>query len=141
MNEDMSNLIDKLSNSLGNSEIPDNLKEVINNFASQNISKDGQNNNSNLDSISSIINTFNSKKETSDGTSSNIDIETILKIKNILDNVNSTDNNNSANLLRCLKPYLKENKQSKVDQYIKLLNMSKYLDIFNALGGEKKNDI
>ena len=41
-----------------------------------------------------------------------------------------------ANLLRSLKPYLKESRKSKVDQYIQLFNMTKVMDIFKPNGGE-----
>lgn len=70
--------------------------------------------------------------------SGNIDMETIMKMKTIIEKMNSKGDPRS-NLLLSLKPYLKESRQSKVDQYIQLLNMSKVLDVFPFSGGEKQN--
>ncbi|MBE5819426.1 MAG: hypothetical protein E7310_01135 [Clostridiales bacterium] len=71
--------------------------------------------------------------------SNNIDFENILKMKSIIEKMNSREDPRS-NLLLSLKPYLKESRQGKVDQYIQLLNMSKILEVFPFMGGDKKND-
>ena len=71
--------------------------------------------------------------------SNNIDFENILKMKSIIEKMNSKEDPRS-NLLLSLKPYLKESRQGKVDQYIQLLNMSKILEVFPFMGGDKKND-
>ncbi len=36
-----------------------------------------------------------------------------------------------------LKPYLKESRKSKVEQYVQLLNMTKVMEAFRENGGEK----
>ena len=46
-------------------------------------------------------------------------------------------NDPRANLLLSLKPYLKDSRKDKVDQYIKLFGMSKVMELFNSSGGEK----
>ena len=58
------------------------------------------------------------------------DIETILKIKNI---ISSAQNKNSPRirLLESLKPFLKLEKQQKLDEYIKIANMLTILEILN----------
>ncbi|MBQ6992223.1 MAG: hypothetical protein IJN50_04880 [Clostridia bacterium] len=71
--------------------------------------------------------------------SNNIDFENILRMKSIIEKMNSREDPRS-NLLLSLKPYLKESRQDKVDQYIQLLNMSKILEVFPFMGGDKKND-
>jgi len=38
-------------------------------------------------------------------------------------------NDPRANLLHSLKPYLRDNKKDKLDQYVNLLNMTKVADI------------
>ena len=116
---ELSDMIKNLSNMINDGNIPDDIKNIINNLKSDNVSSA---NNSNV---------------SSDSTSStpNIDIETILKMKSIFEKMNSTDDPR-ANLLRSLKPYLKESRKSKVDQYIQLFNMSKVMDIFKPNGGE-----
>ena len=55
----------------------------------------------------------------------------------IIDKMNAKDDPR-ANLLQSLKPYLKESRQSKVDQYIQLMNMSKVMEVFPFMGGDKK---
>ena len=62
-------------------------------------------------------------------------------MKSIIDAMNKEKNDPRANLLKSLKPYLKESRKEKVDQYIQLFNMGKVFEILNPLGGEKKNDV
>lgn len=68
----------------------------------------------------------------------NIDFETIMKMKSIIDKMNIKDDPRS-NLLESLKPYLKESRKNKVDQYIQLMNLSRVMDVFPFMGGDKKN--
>ena len=58
-------------------------------------------------------------------------------MKSIMEKMNSKDDPR-ANLLLSLKPYLKESRKSKVEQYIKLFNMSKAFDVFGDFGGDSK---
>lgn len=88
-------------------------------------------------------NTDNHSSTTSDVSSSNTlsdmpDIETIMKIKKVIDSMKANSNDPNVNLLTSLKPYLREEKQSKIDQYIKILNMSKAMSMFNDMGGDAK---
>lgn len=114
--DDMSDFVKQFSNLIENTEIPDNLKEIINN--TNNFKKESSSNNT-------------------DSPSNNIDIDTIIKIQSIINNLNS-NNDPRSNLLRSLKPYLKNNKQSQIDQYLQFLNMAKIFDIFNDTGGKNK---
>ena len=121
-NEDMSEVIKNLSGMLNSDNIPDNIKDMLNSFSS---SSDSSSNNVSND-VSS-----NSSQDTG------IDMETLLKISNIVSKMNSSQNDPRSNLLLSLKPYLKESRKNKVEQYVKLLNMSKVLDIINPNGSEK----
>jgi len=98
--------------------IPDDMKNVFSSFMSGN----------------SEENTANNSESNS---SPNIDFETILKMKSIMEKLNNK-NDPRANLLLSLKPYLKDSRKEKVDQYIKLFGMSKVLEVFNNSGGEQK---
>ena len=109
---DMSDMIKNISKMINEGNIPDEVKNIVNNLKSDN---------------SSSVNDFNS--------SPNIDIETILKMKSIFEKMNSREDPR-ANLLRSLKPYLKDSRKSKVDQYIQLFNMTKVMDILKPNGGE-----
>ncbi len=114
---EMSDMIKNISNMINSGNIPDDLKNIISNLKSDNSSSN------------------NASDVNSNSTTPNIDIDTILKMKSIFEKMNSTDDPR-ANLLRSLKPYLKESRKSKVDQYIQLFNMSKVMDIFKQNGGE-----
>lgn len=108
-------------------EILKNLSNMLDNSGSVNNS---QNNNSNFAS-----NNFNNENNGFDF--SNIDMATIMKLKNAMDSINSKKNDSRTNLLMSLKPYLKPSKKEKLDQYMKLLNISSVLEVFNTMGGEK----
>lgn len=120
-NTDMNNIMNQINSMMQNNEIPDDLKNIINNFKSSS-------------------NSSNSNKENTSN-DSEIDIETILKIKKVMESMNSSKDDPRSNLLVSLKPYLKESRQKKVDQYIKLFGLGKAFEIFNSLGGDKKNDV
>lgn len=61
-----------------------------------------------------------------------------MKMKNIMEKMKNSGNDPRANLLMSLKPYLKETRKDKVDQYVKMLNMSKVVEMLNNSGGETK---
>lgn len=99
--------------------------------------------NINIDAIKNILgqNSNSDSKKNNDSSSFNIDINTMLKMKSIIDAMNSQKDDPRANLLKSLKPYLKESRKEKVDQYIKIFSMEKVFEQFNPLGGDKKNDV
>ena len=119
MSDDMNNIMNQINTMLKNNEFPDDLKNILNNL------KNSSSNNSSTDN--------------SDSSGSEIDINTILKMKQVIDSINSNKNDPRSNLLMSLKPYLKESRQKKVDQYVKLFGLGKAFEIFNTLGGENKN--
>ena len=69
----------------------------------------------------------------------NLDIETILKIKNIMQQMNQK-NVPRNNLLNSLKPFLRKEKQEKLDEYIKYANLLNLLELFNSKGGDNSNE-
>lgn len=99
--------------------------------------------NINIDAIKNILgqNSNSDSKKNNDSSSFNIDINTMLKMKSIIDAMNNQKDDPRANLLKSLKPYLKESRKEKVDQYIKIFSMEKVFEQFNPLGGDKKNDV
>jgi len=63
----------------------------------------------------------------------------MMKIQNVMSKMKSLDNNDDmSKLLNSLKPYLRNEKQEKVDEYIKLIKMGKMTQFFDAFGGGKK---
>lgn len=142
----MSEVIKNLTNMLGEDKIPDNLKENLNHITNnQNTSSDEPS--ISPETLSTLMNMFKSSTSQSNDNStnestensSNIDLEMILKLKSIIEKMNNTKNDPRSNLLLSLKPYLNENRQSKVEQYVKLLNMSKIVDVFNTNGGDNSS--
>lgn len=140
-NEDMSDIFNKINNVAGSNNIsPDmvnNLLNMLNNSYSNHDST-SNNNTSNQNYNENTTNKNFNSQENSFNTNG-IDIETIMKMKSIIDKMNVKDDPRS-NLLQSLKPYLKDSRKSKVDQYIQLMNMSKVIDVFPFIGGDKKNN-
>lgn len=145
-NEDMSDIIQKLSSMMNNSNNYNNSDYIdIDNANDKDISSNSNETNfENLQNILSNMN-FNSNdnedKSNSQDNNFNIDFETILKMKKAMDIFNSTKNTPETNLLLSLKPYLNNNRKQKLDQYIQFLNLSKVIEAFNLNGGVNKNDI
>ena len=120
------------------------LFEQSNNNTSNNTNGNSNtaNNSSNKNNVNAS--TFAEENTTSsidDNSSFNFDINTMLKMKSIIDAMNNQKNDPRANLLKSLKPYLKESRKEKVDQYIKIFSMEKVFEQFNPLGGDKKHDV
>ena len=67
------------------------------------------------------------------------DIETIMKIKRIMDSMKANSNDPSVNLLSSLKPYMRDEKKTRIDQYIKLLSMGKAMSAFSNLEDESND--
>ena len=138
------------NNSIGNNFCNSSNDNLNNSY--RDISSDSKNSanignidfsNINIDAIKNILgqNSNSDSKKNNDSSSFNIDINTMLKMKSIIDAMNSQKGDPRANLLKSLKPYLKESRKEKVDQYIKIFSMEKVFEQFNPLGGDKKNDV
>ena len=127
MNEDMSNLMNQINNMMKNNQIPDDIKNIINSM-SQNSS-----NSANTDSQG---NGTSSENTSSDSSIPEFDMATIMKLKSIMDSMKSNSNDPRANLLKSLKPYLKESRIQKVDQYIQIFGMGKVYEMLNPLVGD-----
>lgn len=130
-NEDMSDMIQKLSGMLNNSNTNfSNADDISSNL-----------NETSFENLQSILSNMNFNSENTEDVNQdnpnnlNFDFETIIKMKNIMDKVNSSKNSTEANLLLALKPYLNNNRKQKLDQYMQLLNISKVIDAFNSNGG------
>lgn len=120
--KDMSELFGKVKKMVDEGNIPDEMKEAISSFSN---SSNSQNQNYSK----------NNEKQNSDF---QFDANTMYKMKNIIEKMSQNKDDPRANLLQSLKPYLKETRKEKVDQYIKMLNMSKVMEMFNDSGGETK---
>lgn len=137
-NEDMSEIIQKMTYMLNNSHIQqsdNNQTNTPNNDVSSNSEK------INEDTLKNILNNFKASSEEQNSNNNNnfnFDINTMLKMKNIMDKMNSNSNDPRANLLLSLKPYLNNNRKEKLDQYMQFLNISKVIEVFQSEGGADK---
>ena len=155
MSDDMSDVFNNIKSMMDNGNLPDNIQEIVNNIKNSNTSNNTENNNSNstsnntnidlnkispemINTLSSLLNSTSNEKTSNNDTNSesSIDINTILKMKTIIESMNQK-NDPRANLLYSLKPYLRENKKNKLDQYVNLLKMTKIADIMK---NEKKEN-
>ena len=129
-------MIQNLANILSNS----NNKQNSNTQSENNTSNSSTNNTPNLNNIksnpSAIFNNLFENKNTTSSTS-NLDFDTILKMKSILEKVNNKDTPRN-NLLYSLKPYLRESRQKKLDQYVNLLSISEITSLFKKEKGDEK---
>lgn len=133
-NEDVSKIMSNIS-----PEMIENFSQMINNAdntvnstnnasSSNSTHPNNPNSNTNSSSNSNSINNFDF---------SNIDINTIMKMKNIMQKMNST-NDPRSNLLASLKPYLRDNKKEKLDQYANLMNFAKVAELLKSDNNNNK---
>lgn len=132
-NDDMNNMIKKAQEMIQNNQIPDELKNMV-----ANMQKNSANTNNNY-TQSSNYNRNNSSNNNTNQDFPNIDVETMLRIQNIMSKMKSADSNDDmSKLLISLKPYLRDEKKGKIDEYIKLIRMGKMTQMFESFGGDKK---
>ena len=67
-----------------------------------------------------------------------VDMETMMKIAKMMSAMNSSKNNAETNLLYALKPFLRDEKKEKVEQYAQVLKMSTMFHEMNQSGGSSK---
>ena len=125
----MMNNFQASSNNQTNSQAPD-LNNILNNVSPEMINNLSSMLNSNNQNTSQNSNSCNSNNFNLDFIIFSWDLNTIMKMKSIMENMNSK-NDPRANLLYSLKPYLRDSKKEKLDQYVNMLNVSKIAEIMN----------
>lgn len=128
MNKDISDMMENFSDMMGNS------------VSSSSSDSTSSNNSFDFSKISpEILSQFASsfQKSSDNNDKLNFDMGTILKMKSAMEKMNQKDDPRS-NLLKSLKPYLKESRKEKIDQYITLFSMGKVMEIFKETGGGSK---
>lgn len=141
------NTINKLKNMMNKGELNDVISqippEMIQNFSSmmQNNSSGSNSNNQNQSNNSTVNGNNNSERNSSNNNSfnfNNIDMNTILKMKSVMEKMNNK-NDPRSNLLYSLKPYLREGRKEKLDQYANLLNVAKIAELLKNDNKENPN--
>lgn len=131
------------------SQIPPEMIQNFSNMMSSNNTNKDSNNGNNVDTFNSNNNNNNyntSANNTSDNGNNNfdfskIDMNTVMKMTSVINKMNST-NDPRTNLLNSLKPYLREERKGKLDQYANFMNVAKLAELFNSenQSKEKKSD-
>lgn len=114
-NANMNELIKKAQDMIKNNQIPDEVKQVVSNMSA---------------------NPNNPISSTSQVSASNIDMNMVSNIMSKLNSQSSDDD--MSRLLFALKPYLRNERKEKVDDYIKLIKMGKMAKLFESMGGDNK---
>ncbi|MCI8411481.1 MAG: hypothetical protein HFJ40_03385 [Clostridia bacterium] len=136
------NTINKLKDMMNKGDLSDVISQIPPEMI-QNVSSMMSSNNPKTNENSSSSNYNNSdsgnKNNTNNFDFSNIDMNTILKMKSVIEKMNGS-NDPRSNLLYSLKPYLREEKKEKLDQYANLLNMAKIAELLKNDNKENKNN-
>ena len=134
-------MIENFSKMMENNNMNNNNQN--NNTNNHNYNNTNSNSNSNNYSTNKNSNSFtnsnqnanqnsNFNKENSSNNNNfdinNIDINTIMKMSSAFGSINNK-NDPRANLLNSLKPYLRDSKKNKLDNYVNLLNMGKIAEV------------
>lgn len=154
MSNNMDDLFANVKKMIDSGNIPDDIKQMMNNLQSNSSNSTttspsngndlnnmlGQISPEMINNLSSMLNssTQNSNNHNSNNSTSNLnfDMNTIMKMKSIMENMNNK-NDPRANLLYSLKPYLRDSKKDKLDQYVNLLNVSKIAELMNNNPGNQ----
>ena len=150
MSNNMNDLFANVKKMVDSGNIPDDIKQMMNNLNNSNNNSNNNTgegpslNNTDLNNILSQVspeminnlgnmlnsNSSGSSQGNSQSNNFNLDMNTIMKMKSIMENMNNK-NDPRANLLYSLKPYLRDSKKDKLDQYVNLLNVSKIAELMN----------
>lgn len=126
-NSNLSQGFDSIKNSDINSDDHNISAEHNGSHISSNIKSTG-NNNSNSSSGSGNINNINN---------GSLDINTMMNIQKMMSMLNSKSDDDLTNLLFALKPYLRNQKKEKIDEYVKLFRMGKMAELWNKMNSQK----
>lgn len=129
------NSINKLKDMMNKGDLSDVVSqippEMIQNFSSMlqnNTNTSNSQNKHHHENSHDNANNFNPQSNSNGFDFSNIDMNTILKMKSVMEKMN-TKNDPRTNLLYSLKPYLREERKDKLDQYANLLNVAKIAEL------------
>ncbi|RCX18788.1 hypothetical protein DFR58_10457 [Anaerobacterium chartisolvens] len=121
MSDDMSKKIKEIAEMLGQENMPDNVKGIINllaGSAGQGQSQERKSNSSDEDSP-----VASSKEQSRERSDMDENIEMLRKVKTIMDRLNST-NDPRVNLLTAVKPFLSSKRQQKLGTCIRMIQMT-----------------
>lgn len=153
------NTMENIKNMVDNGNISDAISsispEMIQNISKMLSNQNSNNNNtdkaygnnatcqinSNNNSSNSESYNINNRNNMNNSGSNNfdingIDMNTIMKMSSVIKKMNNSKDDPRANLLNSLKPYLREGKKEKLDNYMNLLNITKIAEIMKENNNE-----
>ena len=142
------NTMKNIKNMVDNGNISDAISsispEMIQNFSKMlaNQGNNNQNKNTNNYNTSNSQNSNNNQnQETNNFDLSGIDMNTIMKMSSVLGKMKNSKDDPRTNLLNSLKPYLRDSKKGKLDNYMNLLNVTKIAEILKDNNKENNNNV
>ena len=148
MSDNLNDAFNTFKKMVDSGNIPNEVQEFVNNLFNGNNDSNktlhtmlSQVSPEMLNNLSSMFqsNTSNDPMTNTSSNSSNsfnLDPQTLMKMTSIINNMNKKDNP-GTNLLHSLKPYLRDSRKNKLDQYSNLLNITR---IAEAMKNDKKGD-
>ncbi len=146
------NTMKNIKNMVDNGNLSDAISqispEMMQNFSKMLSNQDNSQNQNNTQNSSFDSNqqNYNESNNNSSNTNnnfdfSNLDMDTIMKLSSAFGKMKNSKNDPRANLLNSLKPYLRDEKKGKIDQYMNLLNVSKIAEIMKDNNKENNNNV
>lgn len=143
--KNIKNMVDNGNLSDAISQISPELMQNFSKMLSNQNNSQNQNNtqNSSFDSNQQNYNESNNNSSNTNNNFdfSNLDMDTIMKLSSAFGKMKNSKNDPRANLLNSLKPYLRDEKKGKIDQYMNLLNVSKIAEIMKDNNKENNNNV
>lgn len=152
-NIELMEMIKKAQKMIDNNEVPEEIKVMARNMQNSNnadaskINLNQQNKqqvfNDNYQSKQqSFSNNYQNKQQNfndNNNNNSNIDMNNVMKLLNSmnLNNINFNNDDDLTRLLFAIKPYLRNERKEKVDEYVKLIKLGKMAELFNKLNNSK----
>lgn len=141
------NTMKNIKNMVDNGNISEAISnispEMIQNFSKMFSNQENTNSSQNSNQSSNTNNNYdtNTQNENNNNFDLNgIDMNTIMKMSNVIGKMNNSKNDPRANLLNSLKPYLRDSKKGKLDNYMNLLNVTKIAEIMKE-NNKENNDV
>ena len=140
------NTMKNIKNMVDNGNISDAISqispEMMQNFSKMLANQNSQSTQNEQKSEHNSSNQNHNENNTSNNFDfNNIDMDTIMKFSSAFGKIKNSKNDPRANLLNSLKPYLRDEKKGKIDQYMNLLNVSKIAEIMKDNNKENNNHV
>ena len=143
--KNIKNMVDNGNLSDAISQISPEMMQNFSKMLSNQNNSQNQNNtqNSSFDSNQQNCNESNNNSSNTNNNFdfSNLDMDTIMKLSSAFGKMKNSKNDPRANLLNSLKPYVRDEKKGKIDQYMNLLNVSKIAEIMKDNNKENNNNV